>query len=238
MRGERAMMIGLGCLGLVGAGVLLFAPSMVPPAVMTPLTELVSLSVSPMLIIGIIVLNSVVFLLWRLYATPSVPEAAPPLVDEPPESVQQSVPVVGSDLDEWFTTVEAADRSRSVPPEVETNIRAALQEAAEVAWQQAAGVDQSTAAEAVRTGQWTDDSRVAAFLSPDAPRPSLRIRLFDWLLGRDRLDARMARTLATIEHTASMSEGEQDAEDSTARSKTAPPQSPTPDAAPDSEVNP
>jgi len=126
----------------------------------------------------------------------------PPLDADVPEPSRDrsGFPTVGAALDGAYrqaTDYDAADaRQREASREdVERELRAV----AERAYARQTGMDPDAAAEAVRSGEWTDEPRAAAFLAgEDGPTTPLSLWLVDLVTGRDPFERGAEETLSSI----------------------------------------
>jgi len=113
-----------------------------------------------------------------------------------PETVGADRPTVGEELDRQLALVGDGERGRQARARVRREVRSvAVDTLCDVE-----SVDEATAAERLASGEWTADPRAAAFLGDDSvPRPSLKLRLRDWLSADPTFARRARAAVAAIE---------------------------------------
>lgn len=111
-----------------------------------------------------------------------------------PETVGAERATTGAEIDRQLDIV-AADGAHS--QQARARVRREVRSVAVDTLVDVEDVSEATAEQRLETGTWTDDPRAAAFLGgDDVPRPSLSIRLRDWL-SADPAFTRRARAAVT-----------------------------------------
>lgn len=109
-------------------------------------------------------------------------------------------PVIGGELDDAYERATDYDEASGSGRESARNeVQEELRALATRTHARRTGGDPDAAGEAVRSGEWTDDSRAAAFLAgEDGPTTPLSLWLIDLLTGRDPFERGAQRALAEI----------------------------------------
>ena len=107
---------------------------------------------------------------------------------------------VGAHLDERFELATAYDNAdRKSRERARAHVEEELRSLAVAHYAQQTGCGDSQAAEAVSSGEWTDDRRAAAFLAgEEGPTTPLSLWLVDLFTGRDSFEQGVERTIETI----------------------------------------
>jgi hypothetical protein len=113
-----------------------------------------------------------------------------------PETVGADRPTVGAELDRQLSLIGDGERGRQARARVRRAVRSvAVETLCEVE-----GIDEATAERWLDGGEWTSDPRAAAFLGDDSvPRPSVGLRLRDWLSADPTFVRRARAAVAAVE---------------------------------------
>ncbi|MFB6223021.1 MAG: hypothetical protein ABEH86_05030 [Haloarcula sp.] len=107
--------------------------------------------------------------------------------------------LVGDDIDERLAKIDGrVDPSDGLEASYAAEIREQLRETAQHVLVEQTNQSPVEAAKAIKTGSWTDDRRVIAFLGgSNAPDPPIEMQLRDWASG-EAFDRRVKATTAEI----------------------------------------
>lgn len=145
----------------------------------------------PVAVFLLLALLATGYALLSALGTRAVGSDVGPLVGVAPELPREgSTSVVAREFDAAF---ERGDRA--------AYLRAELHDAAVVALVQGTGLDRETAADAIASGEWTDDRRTAAFLGDGVEGPSPLTRVTDWIANEPRYRRYARHTVEAIERT-------------------------------------
>jgi hypothetical protein len=187
----RIGVIAISLLALVGAGIAVFSPGMVPPPVITAVT-----SPSP----GVLIAMLAAFggLLWLVSLQGRTPYSDAPMV--PRRKPSPDAPRLGAAFDATLERATDLDAARDRRVSTRVDLRETLFALAVDTYAGATACSPETAEKAVETGSWTDDRRAAATLSDDdGPDLPLWLWLIDLFRGESAFRRRVRHTLRAID---------------------------------------
>lgn len=208
VRIRDVVVVGGGLLGLALVAVLFVQPSLLfqgAPTVAQQFTAIdpaLALVIAGGVLVLLAILKVVVNLLQRGYQSTGSGM-------EPPESraARQSLYTndtgfeqLGAGLDDRFQrAIDYQNTDEQRRQSARDSVVERLRDAATTAYAQSTGQSPEDAADAIATGEWTDDRRAAGLLSDDeGPSIPVHLWLLDLLLGRDPFVAGVERSLAAI----------------------------------------
>jgi hypothetical protein len=187
----RGGVVAVSLLALVGAGMAVFAPELVPSSVITAVT-----SPSPGVLIAL--LAAFGGLLWLASLQGRTAYSDAPLV--PRREPTPDAPRLGASVDATLDRATDLDATRDRRVTTREDLRETLFDLAVDTYAGAAACSPETARRAVESGAWTDDRRAAATLSEDAGSDlPLWLWLLDLFRGESAFRRRVRHTLRAID---------------------------------------
>lgn len=201
----RGGVVTVSLLALVGAGVAVFAPGMIPSPVVTAVTN-----ISPGVLIALVAAFG--GLLWLASLHGRTPYSDVPLV--PRREPTPEAPRLGASVDATLDRATDLDAARERRVTTREQLRDTLFDLAVDTYASAAACSPETATRAVETGAWTDDRRAAATLGDDAgPDLPLWLWLLDLFRSESAFRRRVSHTLRAIDELSRADPGSIEAAD-------------------------